>query len=536
MWLPWALDGADRLIEELRREPKGGHALWRAWASLVFVLVAMVLTGHPQQFWIGALLLFVYAVIRAWEGGDLAGKCRRQLLVLGQLALAYLITGAIAAVQLIPFLQVIGEGNRADSKLLAGFVAFRMEDFTSLAGWNMGAFELNLCIGPTILTLGIIGLARWRDPRMRGLLAIALTGLVIGQGFRTPLFGLLLDFLPGLRFFRVPARVALGLPLALIVASSLGAGAVAEWVRARFGERWRIATVSLIAISAGLGFHFLQYKIRDLTFGLTVSRAGLARMTEALDKTAKKENEPPTWWLVDPFSSAQENLGMHLGYGSPTGYSALASARIWEHLHYAAGIEPSQLFNTSPLPRVYNAPISDYRTLGVEKVARSSTGVIEQVPDPAPRAWLAHGWILTPNWRAAVARLVEGGDWRGGPYVAARDLDFELTPVSFAPPEPIVWVSYAPERLELALPATARAGLLVVAETWYPGWSAEVDGEDRPVFAVNGWMRGIEVGAGAQQVVLRYRQPGFRDGLVLSAVGLLFAVVYRRRLIAVRTA
>jgi hypothetical protein len=56
------------------------------------------------------------------------------------------------------------------------------------------------------------------------------------------------------------------------------------------------------------------------------------------------------------------------------------------------------------------------------------------------------------------------------------------------------------------------------------GWSVTVDGEAARPLRVDSVMRGVSVPAGAHTVSWRYRAPGLRAGLVLSALGLLLIV------------
>ncbi|HTJ77141.1 MAG TPA: YfhO family protein [Acidimicrobiales bacterium] len=49
--------------------------------------------------------------------------------------------------------------------------------------------------------------------------------------------------------------------------------------------------------------------------------------------------------------------------------------------------------------------------------------------------------------------------------------------------------------------------LVVVAEAWFPGWEAEVDGHRAPVLQADGAFLGVPVDAGTHVVTLRYRRP-----------------------------
>jgi tetratricopeptide (TPR) repeat protein len=69
-------------------------------------------------------------------------------------------------------------------------------------------------------------------------------------------------------------------------------------------------------------------------------------------------------------------------------------------------------------------------------------------------------------------------------------------------------------------------GLLVLAEAWYPGWRAEVDGQPASCVPANIWMRAVPVPSGKHQVRVYFRQNYLVAGLVVSIVsaGLLVAV------------
>jgi uncharacterized membrane protein YfhO len=75
-----------------------------------------------------------------------------------------------------------------------------------------------------------------------------------------------------------------------------------------------------------------------------------------------------------------------------------------------------------------------------------------------------------------------------------------------------------PRRLSVDVNMPAE-GRLVVAETYFPGWSATVDGRPAQVISANGVFCSVAVGAGKHRVEFRYDPGSFTLGLVLSAVG-----------------
>ena len=79
---------------------------------------------------------------------------------------------------------------------------------------------------------------------------------------------------------------------------------------------------------------------------------------------------------------------------------------------------------------------------------------------------------------------------------------------------------YEPNRLVVETRAAGPCAL-VVAEIFYPGWEAEIDGAPARIHLTNFIMRGVAVPAGAHRVEMRYRAPAARNGAFISAFSLL---------------
>ncbi len=80
------------------------------------------------------------------------------------------------------------------------------------------------------------------------------------------------------------------------------------------------------------------------------------------------------------------------------------------------------------------------------------------------------------------------------------------------------------------------AGLLMLNDTWYPGWVARIDGTPAAIFQTDELFRGVVVPAGRHVVTFTYEPLSVTLGVVVSAVaslaiaGLAFAGSFRRRL------
>jgi hypothetical protein len=80
------------------------------------------------------------------------------------------------------------------------------------------------------------------------------------------------------------------------------------------------------------------------------------------------------------------------------------------------------------------------------------------------------------------------------------------------------------------------AGLLVLPDTYFPGWSATVNGRERQVLATDGAFRGVLVPRGASTVEFHYEPSQFSLGVALAVSGIaafgivvIITVVRRRR-------
>lgn len=108
----------------------------------------------------------------------------------------------------------------------------------------------------------------------------------------------------------------------------------------------------------------------------------------------------------------------------------------------------------------------------------------------------------------------------GGPACKARPRDDQVT-----------IERYSGDSVTLLVDA-ACPGLLVLPDTYFPGWKATVNGEARTIYATDGAFRGVAVPDGASRVQFRYEPRAFSVGIAIAVVGLLtFLVVW---LVAVR--
>ena len=76
-----------------------------------------------------------------------------------------------------------------------------------------------------------------------------------------------------------------------------------------------------------------------------------------------------------------------------------------------------------------------------------------------------------------------------------------------------------------------RPGILVMADAWYPGWRATVNGHAAKVKPVDYAFRGVEVGQGKQDIVFNFQPNSVFFGKVISALSALAIMLALRKLL-----
>jgi hypothetical protein len=158
-----------------------------------------------------------------------------------------------------------------------------------------------------------------------------------------------------------------------------------------------------------------------------------------------------------------------------------------------------------------------------------------------PRAWVVHDAQvrppdLDPDTRARRMRsLIYMNDpiWRepNRPVLNLREtalietddaqsLKGFISKTSVRPSEAVAVIKYEPQRVELSA-SLERPGLVILADTYYPGWQLKIDGKTAPILRANRVMRGAAVPAGKHMLTYTYEPFSFRVGAIISAGGLL---------------
>jgi hypothetical protein len=152
-----------------------------------------------------------------------------------------------------------------------------------------------------------------------------------------------------------------------------------------------------------------------------------------------------------------------------------------------------------------------------------ATAAIVDNPDALPRAYVVFDFEVTPL-HVALERVIDGKhDFRASVLVD-REPGSWARSTHAKPLEPAVIRSLEPERVEIDATPSAD-GLLVLSDTFYPGWRATVDGAEVEILRANGLFRAIRIPAGHHLVVFDYAPRSVRRGAWTTGLSLLAIVV-----------
>jgi hypothetical protein len=573
VWLPVGLVAIDRVLRAERPEPSfSRRALWTIAFGLVFAEQA--LCGFPQSAYICALVYASFALFRAIA--DRRSRTPRQsLLLIGGLGAIALIAAAAGAVELLPLSAL---GNISDRAEPLGYVwSTRLAYWPPnilmfLLPYGHGDISNNTYAGPPFFweDYGYVGIATLllaiyavirgrRNGTVLFLTSMTVVGYLFVLGAATPVFHAAYLLIPGMKLFRFPTRFLVVVDLGLAILGGVGVAALGDDIARRLPGRSLVPVCVAVALCGVTTVDLWYHQPRQNP--MVPAREWLAP-PPAIEAIRADTAQPRTftprhrdlhrrtfllargWSNVDPYFAIRDLLEPNLGGGlwnlpSGDGYVGV-SARwyvdVWGDHNREASLMSALAyldFNAGAL-RVHPRLPNILRTYGVTHVLtpypqadevlpfmqRAGGAYIYRVPD-AQRVRFVRGATVVASERGAAARLL---DPRFDP---SREIVLEDTTDRPDPPadssdvtagaQPATAVITRETGSELIVDADApRNGYLLLADTYYPGWTAEVDGQPTTLYRADVSIRGIRLPKGRHQVRFAYDPPRFFAGLWIS--------------------
>lgn len=505
-WLPLATDFACRLAAGPTR---------RNVATSAILFTLMILAGSPPFLWVCGWTILCFSVFHV-------RTVRGLFALLGAGALA----AGIAAVQLLPFVELVLEGNRpldAASFALAN-PQRGMNWLSLLLSKPPSAFfywEYNLYAGLPLALAAIAGATLINRPHVRALLAAALLFALLALGESGWVLPWLVDHLPGWSAVRLPSRYAIAVTLALALLASIALTRFSQTAAGRWPRfaPWIGGTVLLVpllnTVESARALH--ERSARYASPALQVQET---QVRDALTRASLLRPATPPPRIIAPVAHIRENSGMLHRFGTLWSFSNPALARVWDYLHAAADVKPDPMDPLNLPDAVTSTRPERFTGADVVAVLDPSLNGLRRSSSPSGRVAHHARVEIVPSFQAANAALLRNQQPTAAFVETTYASQLAHLPRSPRPPgehtvAPEI-THFSPERLIINT-SNETPGVLIAAEAWYPGWQARVRSEILPVIPVNGWMRGIIIPAGKHAVELIFRPQSLAIGCGISA-------------------
>ncbi len=165
---------------------------------------------------------------------------------------------------------------------------------------------------------------------------------------------------------------------------------------------------------------------------------------------------------------------------------------------------------------------AEFQDPRLREVHRGSALVYENL-GALPRAWLVPNVVATNGADGALEIMKQEGFDPRATAVVNTPNPVRLPAGSL---EGTVQVAeYLPDRVVIRTRQN-REALLVLADNFYEGWQARIDGTRVPVLRTNHTFRGVVVGPGEHEVIFSFEPKQLYTGFLVYCVGLALLAVY----------
>jgi hypothetical protein len=514
-WMPTLLHFAGRAVDGDRAIGIAGMAI--AWAM-------QWLSGYPDFALTSCLLVVAIAVVT----GSAPLHVR-----LATLAGGFGLGAAVAALQILPLLETIDEGVRAG--LRWQFALWRGR--SGVHSVSDVVTQLSVRQGAAPLALAGWALA-WSHPRRQRMAwAGALVWCVLALNEPFDLLYSLPGF-DGVRFGYAWSALA-GVFLGLLAADGLA--------RLERGDRawvpWLGRMLAVVVVVVGARIIDAAPTLDFPTVGLRFTAPDLSIVTERAPVLRHWLDGAPGSRLVAERELAAGS-GLRDRLPMPFGHEpAIPPRRVMQLLEEAGLLSPLGRYGGERwvgaaarpellallgarfivVPRGAEGP---FLALGFARRADLPPNDVLLEGAAIPRARLVHRLAVAeaPTDDATLAALFEhAGE-------AAELAVVDRLPATGPRPTPggeaadrVAIVEDSPDRVVIDATAGSPA-LLVLTDTYFPGWVAEVDGMPAEIVRADHAFRGVLLDVGPHRVVFRYTPASVRVGGLLSAAGLLIVL------------
>ena len=573
-WLPLALALLDRALTSQPERPTR-RALWLGLFGLVFA--TQWLGAFPQSAYYCALVYGAFTLFRAAQLRRGAGTRS----TLGWLAATGVVTGlgaAASAVVLLPLSKLGAISDRATTTWdWATRLAYWPPNFFNfIVPYIHGDISDNSYTGPVFFwedygyvgfftfALALFAVVRERRRALvQAVFATTVVAYLFVLGRATPVYRLFYALIPGISLFRFSQRFLIVVELGLALLAAVGVSRLTKTLRRRWPAPSRVPQAvawGLAALTvADLAWH--QPRQNPIvpaapwleapgTIALLKESGGPVRTFTPGHREAHRYvfSLAKGWENVEPYFEMRELLEPNTGavlWGAACADSYASISPRWfvdvwgDHNRQTslAGMLTTLDFREKELrlsPRFPNF----LRTYGVTHVlspfpqrgmmlpfvGRSREAWVYRVDDARRARFVSTARVIEKEEDARAAVLAEDFD-------PNRVMVLTDAPPSLAEKQEVTAggtaevVRETQRDLDVSVSAPA-AGFLLLADTWYPGWTATVDGQPATIYRANLSLRGVQVPQGEHVVHFHYEMPGLAEGARVTAIALALLLLW----------
>lgn len=158
---------------------------------------------------------------------------------------------------------------------------------------------------------------------------------------------------------------------------------------------------------------------------------------------------------------------------------------------------------------------------GVERIWTDNIFDIYEYTDALPRFFLTTSYIVQKDQQQILNTVLDINHTLST-LVLEEDIQktFEYTDN----PGLITINSYNPERISLHVVTNTEA-LLFVSDNYYPGWIAQIDNTNTPIYRTNYSFRSIVIPKGTHEVIFMYKPTSITYGVIAIGIGILLLII-----------
>ena len=485
-------------------------------------------------------------------------------------AAAAVLAAGISAVQLIPTYELVTHSQRSGGVTFeyasnyaydpANIVTF----FSPYANGDIGNATYHLksifwedygYVGLVTILLAIYAaIALWKRPHVKFFAITSVVAYFLVLGPNTPVYEVAFHIVPGMKFFRFPTRFLLVVDASLAILAAFGATNLLSRFKKDKSPQIGlglpgVVLVGLVVLDL-LYFQMRQNAIADAnlwrtppeTVQIIKQDTSMFRIYSPGASEAHKQAfhvaggwEDDLQPYIDQRKFIQPSLNVLFGLSTADGYAQLTPnyvVDVWGDqnrggwIYETAGVrngafvlKPAFLKIISMFNIKYLITPWPMASEGLQRIDGPSGVFMYRNLSVMPRAFMVPQARVVQGPDAAKAVLLSTDFNPSQEAVLYKDPGIRLTEDSLSSSVNIE--RYLANEVVVRTKAVHDA-LLVLSDTYYPGWKAYVDGMEREVLQANACQRAVTVPSGEHVVRFEFVSPTVRAGFGITLVSLLF--------------